>query len=160
MRRSGGRDPAAPHALVIGFGNPLAGDDAAGPEAAVRLDGRAGVVVKIVHQLTPDLAADVAAANRVIFVDAASGGRVVCSAPIAPVENAPAFTHALGPQAVLSLARDVYGRIPPAFLVTLPGRQFSLGSSLSPQTRRAIPAALRAVRRLLRESSPGLPAGP
>lgn len=149
-----------PHALVIGFGNPLAGDDAAGPEAAARLDGRAGVVVKIVHQLTPDLAADVAAANRVIFVDAAAGGRVVCSAPIAPVEDAPAVTHALGPQAVLSLARDVYGRIPPAFLVTIPGYQFSLGRSLSPLTRRAIPAALRAVRRLLRESSPGLPVGP
>ncbi len=155
MRRSGRRDPAVPQALVIGFGNPLAGDDAAGPEAAARLDGRAGVVIKIVHQLTPELAADVAAANRVIFVDAAAGGRVVCSTPLAPFEDAPAATHALSPQAILSLARAVYGRIPPAFLVTIPASQFSLGRGLSPLARRAIPAALRAVRRLLRGSSQG-----
>ncbi len=143
-----------PQALVIGFGNPLAGDDAAGPEVAARLDGRPGVSVKIVHQLTPELAAEVAAADRVIFIDAVVGGRAVQAASILPIEDTQAVTHTLSPQAVLSLARAVYGRIPLAFLVTIPGSQFTLGRGLSPLARRAMPAAVGAVRRLLRRSSP------
>jgi hydrogenase maturation protease len=145
--------------LVIGFGNPLAGDDAAGPDAAARLDGRPGVVVRIVHQLTPELAAEVAASDRVVFVDAAVEGHAVTVAALCLEAGAQpstsAITHTLSPQAVLTLAGVIYGRIPPAFLVTIPGRRFEIGRGLSQITRQAIPAAVGAIERLLRGVVPG-----
>jgi hydrogenase maturation protease len=139
---------------VIGFGNSLAGDDAAGPEAAARLEDQPGVVVRIVHQLTPELAAEVAAADRVVFVDAAVEGHDVnvarLSTDAGTQASTPSITHALSPQAVLTLAGAVYGRIPPAFLVTIPGRRFALGRDFSRMTCRAIPVAVDAIERLLR----------
>ncbi len=140
------------HALVIGVGNPLVGDDGAGSEVAARFEDRMGVVARIAHQLTPELAAEVAAADRVVFVDAAVGGDVVRVVVISPAAVASAVTHALSPQDVLALAVAAYGRVPPAFLVTVPGRQFEFGRGLSAASRRAIPAAVGAIERLLRES--------
>ena len=59
--------------LVIGYGNPLRGDDGAGWKAAELLaeDPRlAGAVVLARHQLTPELADDVSRASLVVLVDA------------------------------------------------------------------------------------------
>ena len=137
------------HTLIIGFGNPLAGDDGAGPEVAARLNGRPGLVVTLTHQLTPELAADVAAARRVIFIDAATTGEGVVVAVLKPNPGAPALTHTVGPEAILALADRLYGHCPPAFLVTVPGVRFAPGAGLSARTRRHLPEAMRAVERLL-----------
>jgi hydrogenase maturation protease len=59
--------------LVIGFGNPLRGDDGAGWRAAelIAADLRArGVTVVGRHQLTLELAEDVSEADIVMLVDA------------------------------------------------------------------------------------------
>ena len=63
-------------ALVIGYGNTLRGDDGIGPAVAeaVAALGLPGVRVIVAHQLTPELAADLADAQLVVFVDAAVGG--------------------------------------------------------------------------------------
>ncbi len=144
--------------LVIAWGNPLRGDDGAGPAVARTVAARGGATVRICHQLTPELAADVAAAGRVVFVDARAGptGRAGASARGVRVrrlrkQHMPpvAVTHALAPEALLALARALYGAAPPAFLVTVPGARFALGAGLSPSVRRLIPAAARAVVRLL-----------
>jgi hydrogenase maturation protease len=136
--------------LIIGVGNVAAGDDAAGPAVARRFEGQRGVGVRIVHQLSPELAAEVASAGRVIFVDAgATGGRLAVR-PLAPMPASPALTHAFAPESVLELARVLYGGYPPAFLVMVPGRRFGHRVGLSAAAIRQIPAAVRAVRRLLR----------
>jgi hydrogenase maturation protease len=137
-------------ALVVGIGNLQAGDDGAGLAIAERFDGQPGVIVKITHQLTPELAAEVAAAGQVIFVDAAPVGRAVCVEALAPGRPDSALSHVSSPQAILELARLLYGRVPPAHLVTIRGQRFDHGVGLSAPTRRRIPAALRAVGRLLR----------
>ena len=64
--------------LIIGYGNPLRGDDAFGYRAAEELqasfiDHREAVILPV-HQLTPELAADIARAARVVFIDAAAEG--------------------------------------------------------------------------------------
>lgn len=164
MRGSRAVSLPMPHALVIGVGNSLAGDDAAGAEAAARLDGRPGVEVKIVHQLTPELAPLVAEASRVVFVDAEIDGEAVCvtalSAADEPEAAAWPTTHALTPRTILVLAGALYGRMPPAFLVTIPGRRFELGKGLSPFARRSIPRAVDAVEQLLRGVHETAPNGP
>ena len=72
-------DPAG-GVLVIGYGNTLRSDDGVGWVAAAlladdpRLAGdlsRAGVEVRAVHQLTPELALDFSRASLVILIDAA-----------------------------------------------------------------------------------------
>ncbi len=61
--------------LVIGYGNPLRTDDAAGPEVARRLACvRPDVEVMTPQQLVPELAASIARASTVVFIDAAIGG--------------------------------------------------------------------------------------
>ncbi|MDR7554702.1 MAG: hydrogenase maturation protease [Armatimonadota bacterium] len=144
--------------LVIAWGNPLRGDDGAGPAVARAVAARGSATVRICHQLTPELAADVAAASRVVFVDARAGpaGRTGASARGVRVrrlrgQHTPpaAFNHAMAPETLLILARTLYGTAPPAFLVTVRGARFALGSGLSPSVRRLIPAAARVVLRLL-----------
>src|SRR5690242_2835552 len=58
--------------VVIGYGNDIRGDDAAGPLAAraVAAWGAPGVRALAAHQLTPELAEALAAAELAIFVDA------------------------------------------------------------------------------------------
>ena len=68
--------------LVIGYGNTLRGDDGIGPAVAGEIDRLAvpGVRVIVVHQLTPELAADLAACRRAVFIDAATTGEAVAVA--------------------------------------------------------------------------------
>ena len=62
-------------ALVIGYGNTLRGDDAVGQVVARALAGEAaieGVEVIACHQLMPELAECIDAADLVVFIDAAA----------------------------------------------------------------------------------------
>lgn len=147
-------------ALVIACGNPLRGDDGVGAAVARRLGVRSGVTVRICLQCTPELAADIAAADRVVFVDAGVGAtatprggprrRGVRVQRLDPRRAAPdALSHAAAPQGLLAMARDLYGVAPAGFLVTVAGARFELGRGLSPSVRRLIPSAVRAVVRLL-----------
>src|ERR1700744_5030774 len=59
--------------MVIGFGNPLRRDDAIGWRAAELIEARLSndeTEVSVCHQLTPDLAAKIAGAAFVVFLDA------------------------------------------------------------------------------------------
>src|SRR4029079_16715395 len=63
--------------LIIGYGNRLRGDDAAGYLAAESLRTlliAPDIEILAVHQLTPELAEPIAVAGRVIFLDAAASG--------------------------------------------------------------------------------------
>ncbi|MBP8271659.1 MAG: hydrogenase maturation protease, partial [Sphaerotilus sp.] len=70
--------PTAVRTLVIGYGSPIRGDDAIGPLAADALAAGPlppGLRVLSRHILTAELAEDLAAAETVIFLDAAAQGR-------------------------------------------------------------------------------------
>jgi len=110
--------------LVIGYGNPLRGDDGVGQIAARRLSERPladQVEVLPCHQLTPELAWPISRADLVIFIDAGLDqppGAVACR-PIEPLEAGGAWTHAASPSALLAGALELYGARPRALLVSI-----------------------------------------
>lgn len=148
--------PRPPRCLVLGFGNTLRGDDAAGPLLAERVAARAwpGVVAQAVPQLTPELAAALAEYDAVVFADARRGGDAVTLVPLAPAAQltGAALGHPSDPRWLLALAAAVYGARPVAWLLTLPGREFALGAALSAATRAALEVAERQLGQWLGQS--------
>ena len=138
---------------VVGYGNELRSDDGAGPAVAraVAAWEQPGVCGLACHQLTPELAEPLARAAGVIFVDAAVGED---AAPrireLVPAEDAPFGSHTMHPGALLALARRLFGRAPPAWLVTLPVANLDHGDTLSPTARAGVEWALGEIRHRLR----------
>lgn len=139
--------------LLIGYGNDLRRDDGAGLILAERLEHAwhsQGVAVKRlpVHQLTPELAAEIAEPDitAVIFVDA----RVIAPGELDPqvqVQSlnreplSPSLGHYLDPATLLLYADHLYGRRPSAWLVTVPAEDFGYDESLSQITQQALVSA-------------------
>jgi hydrogenase maturation protease len=128
--------------LLIGYGNPLRGDDALGPMAVERLRPLlTGAELLSCHQLAPELAERLARCELALFVDAAACGepgtvRVQRLRPQAEVNAS--LTHHLHPAALLELARALYGRAPEAMLVTGAGATFDSREGLSAKAREAL----------------------
>ena len=144
--------------LIIGYGNPLRGDDGVGwrvaEQAAVSL-ADAPVAVLTVHQLTPELAEPISRAGRVVFVDAAAEGEpgtVNCfgleDTGQRPVLQ-PIGSHLTTPDALLAMAGELFGRRPPATMVTIAGESFAVSEALTPGVEGAIPAALALILELV-----------
>jgi len=137
--------------LVIGFGNPLRGDDAAGPSVARSADfARPDVVVLTPQQLLPELAPEVAAADVVVFIDAAadiSAGEVRCQ--VVTPSTAPRLEHILSPAALVGLGLAAFGRAPHAWLVEIGAESFDVGRTLTPAVAGAVPRAVALVRALI-----------
>ncbi len=137
--------------LIIGYGNPLRGDDGVGwrvaQEAAVSL-AHAPVEVLTVHQLTPELSAPISRAERVIFVDAAAigaPGNVGCSLLTGAEPLAPAGgfdSHLVSPDRLLAMAAELFDQRPEAYLLTIAGGAFELSETLSPLVAAAVPEAV------------------
>jgi hydrogenase maturation protease len=138
--------------LVFGYGNPSRGDDALGPmfldrvRAATLGDAAAGGRELLTDfQLQPEHALDLRGRRRVLFVDASA----TCAEPfelrrLAPAPQAPVFSHAYEPGALLA----VYQRIerapaPPAWTLAIRGYAFELGAPLSAKAEANLDAALR-----------------
>jgi hydrogenase maturation protease len=142
------------NALIVGYGNPLRGDDGVGQAVAQTFAGHdaiAGVDALACHQLTPELAERFAAAAWVVLIDAAAGleaGRV----SVTRLQPAPAPASTLGhyvePAQLLHLAQALYGRSPEAYLVTVGAGSLELGEGLSPPVAAALPEVISIVRRL------------
>ncbi|MFA5027775.1 MAG: hydrogenase maturation protease [Candidatus Methylomirabilota bacterium] len=142
--------------LLIGYGNSLRGDDAAGPRiaAAVARWRLPSVRVLIAHQLTPELAADLGEASRAVFIDAAPAAGLPAAAlrPLAalpPAERPSPLGHAASPAELLALTRALYGRAPESWWGLVPAEDFRVGAPLSPRARQGARRLLRALRRLL-----------
>src|SRR4051812_31070343 len=105
---------AEPHLLILSYGNELRGDDGVAPVVARRIEAlnQVGVRILVRQQLTPELADDIALAERVIFIDAAVDiAEVTVREVIADSANE-IVTHSSSPMAILALAKAVYGRNP------------------------------------------------
>ena len=129
--------------LIIGYGNLLRRDDGAGVLAAMALR-EAGMPAIDVHQLTPEMAETIAAAQRVIFLDAdvdVPAGEVrVC-----PVEAASSsvLEHHATPSNLLSIARDLYGSAPLAVVIGIGGESHDFGETVSDSTLKGIREAVQ-----------------
>lgn len=137
--------------LVVGFGNTLRGDDAAGVVVAESIEALRpdGVVVEVCHQLTPEMSERVAGVERVIFVDASeTNERPAEVREIVGSNEAPLLGHAVDPRGILALAKRLFGRCPRAWLVTVAACSFELGADPSGDCVRGMAQALEAVREL------------
>jgi hydrogenase maturation protease len=142
---------AATDTLIVGYGNDLRGDDAAGRQVAARLLslGLPGVEVRSLHQLVPELAAELGD-RRVIFVDAAMDTARIDVRRLDLQPPAWTTTHVLDPEAVLGLAAALDALPAEAFIVRLPAVSLGLGEGLSPTSTRAVDDAVEQIVALLR----------
>jgi hydrogenase maturation protease len=131
--------------LILGYGNPLRGDDGFGWRAAARLAERipeARAQVAQLHQLTPEWMEPVSQAERVIFIDAAADGepgRLTRRAvEVAEGRAALAFTHDMSPEGLLAGAKTLYGRAPEAELWSVGVVNVEPGETLTPEVERAL----------------------
>ena len=139
--------------LVIGYGNPLRGDDGVGPVIAEELARNMCALdpkVKVVacHQLNPEMAEAVADTRAVIFVDASvelKPGDVRIST-VQPDQFAPAaFTHSMKPSALLATASELFGQAPRAQKVAIGAASFDIGMALTPEVRAAVSKATKLI---------------
>ena len=140
--------------LIIGYGNTLRRDDGVGPMAveAVEELRLPGVVTIACPQLTPEMAEPLSRAGAAVFVDAAidnPGQMRLCR--LSPSGSSQILAHTADPSVLLALARDVFGRAPEAWMLTIPAEALGFGEQLSPRAIRGIKKAVRALRSLHRE---------
>ncbi len=132
-------------ALIIGYGNALRGDDGLGPYVAEHLAADLAPPERriVCHELTPELAVPIGAAGLVVFVDASglrAPGEIACEPVVPSPPGAGALSHAFNPAALLALARDLYGRCPLAWMVSVGAASLDFAEELSPAVRAALPA--------------------
>ena len=140
--------------LIIGYGNPMCGDDGFGCRVAERLRSTVrhrDVEILVLHQLTPELMEPISRAQRVVFIDAASGPLAgeVREREVDPLATGPSFTHHATPAVLLAGAQVLYGATPKATLITVTGADFSFSDQLSPAVAAQVDAVVRSVLRLL-----------
>jgi hydrogenase maturation protease len=148
-----------PIAYVIGYGNTLRGDDGVGPRAATAVEswGLRGVRSLAIPQLTPELAEPISSARLVIFVDASlatrEGAPSIDATTIEPIERsariAISSNHSSDPRRLLALANRIYGRCPPAWLLSITAENFGIGEEISPTAARGLDAALGRIAAIL-----------
>ncbi len=138
--------------LVFGWGNLSRGDDALGPlfvERLRELCGQRGLASQIDflddYQLQIEHALDLVGRQRVLFVDASLN----CAAPfevtqLQPLQDASFTTHAMSPQSLMQVYRDLHGQTPPpCTLLAIRGEKFELGEPPSAAALDNLAAALQ-----------------
>jgi len=120
--------------LIIGYGNTLRHDDAVGPAIIQWLTPPpSGVELMEAHQLLPEFAEPVSRAKRVIFIDASISipPGTIQFRRIKPAESR--LGHHMSPEAVLMLAKTLYGHAPDATVIAIGACFLDVGEGLSPQ---------------------------
>jgi hydrogenase maturation protease len=133
-----------PKILIIGYGNPLRGDDAIGWLAAENLSQTVSspdVEILMCHQLTPELADNLQQCDAAIFIDARRDGEPgeLRVERISARSDPPGFSHEISPAALLQLCHQLFRKCPTAFLVSLCGECFELKEGLSSRAAAAFP---------------------
>ena len=137
------------HTLVLAIGNTLRGDDGVAAHVADLLGTRAGVAVRRVHQLAPELAEEMAHAVAVVFVDADPGVAEARLERLAPAPQRSPFTHKVTASELVMLAEKLYGFQGAAYLCHVPAEDFTESDSLSEVAKAGARAAAQCVLALL-----------
>jgi hydrogenase maturation protease len=129
--------------LVVGCGNPLAGDDGVGPYVIERLSSRSLPACELVSVLHPDLTLLERFRDRdlVVIVDAVSTGAApgtVLEVPlpddaVVPRSFAGVSGHGFGLGELFGLARALGRELPPVVLLGVEIAQVEPGRAMSPE---------------------------
>lgn len=144
--------------VVFAVGNPSRGDDAIGPVICGRLakwleNEKLSERVELIEdfQLNVEHALDLQGRELALFIDAGEN----TPAPfifeqIYPSTATSHTTHALPPQAVLKVYRQMEGKEPPpSFVLCVRGEEFELGAEMTPAALGGIEAAMTLLERLV-----------
>lgn len=139
--------------LVVGYGNPLRGDDAVG-QVVARVISKwhlSNVKVLILHQLAPELAEDLAQMSTVFFVDASADARLEHPViqEIQATETIGSASHHSSPNDLLALTKHLYGCVPQAYLIEMPAEDFGLSEDLSTKAQAGVKEVLEYLRKAL-----------
>jgi len=126
--------------IVIGIGNELRGDDGVGPYVVEAIPVCSGLETMTVHQLVPELAERIQAAQRVLFIDACVDCDEVRLARVKPSDHR-GLAHAVSPSSLLHWTQRLFEVTPEAWLLSIPGYSFGLGEPIGPETRKHLSEA-------------------
>jgi hydrogenase maturation protease len=103
------------------------------------------------HQLTPEMACDVAEAEFLLLLDADAGGipGTIERATVAARDGQGSFTHDCTASTLLSASQSLYGRAPTAVGLTLSAASLDLGTELSLRVRCRLPDFLAAAKQIV-----------
>lgn len=139
--------------LIVGYGNSLRSDDGIGVRVAEIVTdwNLSELQTRSLHQLTPELAVDLAEVDLAIFVDAfqAVEEEGVKLYDLQPTDSGTIRSHFADPRALLSLTQAVYGKCPQAWWLVVPGVNFQIGDRLSAVAQQGVLEALVQIRRLI-----------
>jgi hydrogenase maturation protease len=141
------------HTVVLAIGNTLRGDDGVANYVADLLGVRTGLDVRRVHQLTPELAEEMAHATAVVFVDADPGAAEARLERLVPKPQRSPFTHTVTPGELVMLAEQLYGFQGVGYLCHVPAENFTEGDSLSEVAEAGARVAAQCVLALLVEGA-------
>jgi hydrogenase maturation protease len=153
--------------LIIGYGNPDRQDDGVAWHILHALAIKLGYPAPLTYedefpanngldfafslQLTPEMAEEIAAYERVCFVDAHTGV-IPQDVQIISVESEfqrSPFTHHLTAQSLLSMCETLYQKKPEAALVSVRGYRFGFDRELSAETGTLVPEAVNLIMKWL-----------
>lgn len=145
--------------LLIGYGNPLRGDDGIGwkvVERAREIYDCKYIETHTCHQLTPELAERIGRFPLVLFIDASlrqSPGRYTIR-PVDPREGDDGlYSHACSPAALLAYSERLYGTTPRCYLIEIGGYRFDFTSEISRELNELIPEIHATIRRVIESSA-------
>ncbi|MBD2410210.1 hydrogenase maturation protease [Nostoc calcicola FACHB-389] len=139
--------------IAIGYGNELRSDDGIGQRVAKALH-LSNVKSLAVHQLTPELAQNLAHADLAIFIDACftSQSSQIQVESLSPASFKIIAGHMSDPRSLLALTKAIYGYCPPSWWIKVPGVNFELGYTLSPTAETGVAIALQKVTQIIDET--------
>jgi hydrogenase maturation protease len=148
--------------LIVGYGNTLRSDDGAGQIVADRIAtwNLSNVRSLAVHQLTPELAEDIANTDIVIFVDAVISSKQNSEKiEIQMLEGDRNYLnsgHTENPRSLLYLSKIIYNKSPLAYWILIPAINFEFGEEISSLTQLGITQTLQAIAEIIEQMTNNL----
>ena len=140
--------------VLVAIGNTLRGDDGVAHRVLEYIGEMSGVRSLAVHQLTPEIAQEIAGAVRVFFIDADTRpGEPAMEAIDGEVTEHSPIGHTMTAREVAALSRSLFGFLGSAWLVRVPGYDFSATEALSPRAEKNARAAVAILTRRISEGA-------
>jgi hydrogenase maturation protease len=117
--------------ILIAAGNPLRRDDGVAQRALQLLPADLECETRSVLQWTPELAAEIAGYETVVFLDADTHADAVAIQALSAAAGNSPLTHAANAAEIVALSTALYGFTGRALLCRIPASDFSEGEGLS-----------------------------
>lgn len=133
--------------LLLAYGNTLRGDDGAAWELARRAAKLPWERLCVI-QLTPELADTLKDFDEVVFADATHEPGPLGWQLLQGEEDQEWSTHVAEPRHLLGLCQSLYGKVPKAWILTIPGEDFGYRLGLSEFSQAGVAQGLKLLKAL------------